>query len=66
MKITDKEIIKALKAGKAIYSPSCMFGIEGCIKKDGAKVVSCFDGKVFDIHLNLWLLEADDWEVIDE
>lgn len=66
MKITDKEVVEALRVGKAIHSPSCMFGIGYAkMSADGVALVTVTGGKRFMMRLSIYHLLANDWEVVE-
>ena len=67
MKLTDEKIIEALKAGKAIYSQSCMFGVGYAkLSADGVGLVAVIGDKRFMMRLSIYHLLANDWEIKEE
>ena len=70
MKITDEQIIKALKAGKTIRLPEFTSNDEFFLSNNGVSITS--KGRIFIageravIPLQLDLLSRNDWEIVEK
>lgn len=71
MKITDKEILEALRAGKSIRLPNFTSNDEFFLALNGCTITT--RGRQFmtgnlnsPIPMQVDLLESNDWEVVDE
>lgn len=70
MKITDEQIIKALKAGKTIRLPEFTSNDEFFLSNNGISITSA--GRIFVagekavIPLQINLIDRDDWEIAED
>jgi len=68
MKLTNKEIIKALKETKTVYSDSAMMSIRGTKEKmsNGCWLYGVACSGLGRNEIDEYCLEADDWEIVNE
>lgn len=70
MKITDEQIIKALKAGKTIRLPEFTSNDEFFLSNNGISITSAgrilVAGEKAVIPLQINLIDRDDWEIAED
>ena len=70
MKITDEQIIKALKAGKTIRLPEFTSNDEFFLSNNGISITSAgrilVAGEKAVIPLQINLIDRDDWEIVED